>query len=258
MKTIGIFLLATLIASPAMASDLVLKSNPSDGDGRITVGDVFDNAGSAAGVLLGYRNGATAVLDAATVQMVVTRNGASWDNPRGQRRIIVGSGVDGSSPADNAPAPQRASAQTGSQAGARNRDVLTYAHSMNAGEVVQAEDLTFASVAADGSDLPNDARPLVGKVVRFPVRQGAVVHTGDLTSPLVVKRAETVKVTWSNGNLAVSMSGLATKDAARGDLIQVQNPSSKKLIDAVITGPGEALAGPAADQLRSRMYLSSR
>lgn len=253
MKTVGIFLLALLIASPAAASDLVLKSNPSDGDGRITVGDVFDNAGSSANVLLGYRTGATAVLDAATVQMVVTRNGASWDNPRGQRRIIVGSGVDGPPTADSAPAPAQRVA-----AGARNRDVLTYAHSMNAGEVVQAEDLTYASVAADGSDLPNDVRPLIGKAVRFPVRQGAVVHTGDLTSPVVVKRSETVKVTWSNGNLAVSMSGLATKDAARGDLIQVQNPSSKKLIDAVITGPGEALAGPAADQLRSRMYLSSR
>jgi flagella basal body P-ring formation protein FlgA len=253
MKRFGICLLALLIASPALANDLVLKSNPTDADGRITIGDVFDNAGNAAGVLLGYRSGATAVLDAATVQMVVSRNGASWDNPRGQRRIIVGNGADGAAPVDAS-----ADAVRPAQAGARNRDVLTYTHSMNAGDVVQAEDLVFASVAADGSDLPNDARPLVGKVVRYPVREGAVVHGNDLTQPVVVKRSETVKVTWSNGGLSLSMSGVATKDGARGDLIQVQNPTSKKMIDAVIVGPGEALAGPAADQLRSRMFLSSR
>lgn len=253
MNKFGICLLALLIATPAAASDLVLKSSPADADGRITIGDVFDNAGASAGVVLGYRTGATAVLDAATVQMVVSRNGASWDNPRGQRRIIVASGVDGSPPANGAPAPaQRASAST------RNREVLTYAHAMNAGEVVQAEDLTFATVAAEGSDLPNDVRPLIGKVVRFPVREGAVVRGGDLTSPVVVRRSETVKVTWSNNGLSLSMSGIASKDGARGDLIQVQNPTSKKMIDAVIVGPGEALAGPAADQLRSRMYLSSR
>ncbi len=252
MKKFGFCLLAMLIATPALAQDLVLKSSPSDGDGRITVGDVFDNAGASANVLLGYRTGATAVLDAATVQMVVSRNGASWDNPRGVRRIIVANGSDGSPSDDNAPAPR-------TQAGGRNHDVLTYSHSMKAGDIAQAEDFTFTSVAADVSgDLPSDARPLIGKVVRFPVREGAVVHGGDLTSPVVVKRSETVKVTWSNGNLSLSMAGIATKDGTRGDLIQVQNPSSKKMIDAVITGPGEALAGPAADQLRSRMFLSSR
>jgi flagella basal body P-ring formation protein FlgA len=244
-------LLALFIASPAMADDLVLKPSPTDADGRITIGDVFDNAGASANVLLGYRSGASAVLDAATVQMVVSRNGASWDNPRGVRRIIVANGSDGVAATDDAPAPR-------AQAGGRNRDVLTYTHSMNAGDVVQAEDLAFTSVADASGSLPSDARPLIGKVVRFPVREGAVVHSGDLTSPVVVKRSETVKVTWSNGGMALSMSGIAAKDGARGDLIQVQNPTSKKMIDAVIVGPGEALAGPAADQLRSRMLLSSR
>lgn len=255
MKRFGVCLLALLIAAPAMADDLVLKPSPSDADGRITIGDVFDNAGAEANVLLGYRTGASAVLDAATVQMVVSRNGASWANPRGVRRIIVANGSDGIA-SDDAPAPRT---QVGAQAGARNRDVLTYTHSMNAGDVVQAEDLAFTSVAADLSgNLPNDARPLIGKVVRFPVREGAVVHSGDLTVPVVVKRSETVKVTWSNGGMSLSMSGIAAKDGTRGDLIQIQNPTSKKMIDAVIVGPGEALAGPAADQIRSRMLLSSR
>ena len=70
-----------LLAVPALANaqtspaPLVLKSSVTDGDGRITLGDVFDNAGQASDVLLGYRQGSTAVLDAAIVQSIAARNG---------------------------------------------------------------------------------------------------------------------------------------------------------------------------------------
>lgn len=254
---LAIFVTLAALALPAaaMADTLVLKASPTDGDGRITIGDVFDNAGAQANVVIGYRTGATAVLDAATVQMVASRNGAQWDNPRGQRRIIVATGGDGSAPDETAAAPVTAAKKAGP-----NKEVLVYAHSMNAGDVVQPEDLQFASVLAQTASggLPRDARDAIGKVVRYPTREGGVVHTGDLTSPTVIKRAEAVKVTWAGNGMALSMTGLATKDGAIGDLIQIQNPTSKKMIDAVVTGPGEALTGPAADQIRARQTLSMR
>ncbi len=248
---------AVLLLTPALAlaDTLVLKSAPTDGDGRITIGDVFDNAGAQANVIIGYRTGATAVLDAGTVQMVASRNGATWDNPRGQRRIIVASGADGSAPDDTQAAPVASVQKT-----SLNKEVLVYAHSMNAGDIVQPEDLQFASVQAQAATggLPRDARSAIGKVVRFPTREGGVVHTGDLTSPTVIKRAEAVKVTWASNGMALSMTGIASKDGAIGDLIQIQNPTSKKMVDAIVTGPGEALTGPAADELRTRQTLSLR
>lgn len=251
----GIALLALLLPSLALADGvLVLKAAPTDGDGRVTVGDVFDGATPAQSqVVLGYRNAATTVLDAATVQGVAARNGMTWDNPRGIRRIIVAAGVDGSAPTAEAVQPVSAAAPAGKAV-----DALVYSHAMNAGDVVQADDLTFAKVPAISGDVPGDARSIIGKVVRFPIREGAVVHRSELTSPTVVKRAESVKVTWATNGLALSMTGMATKDAAIGDVIQIQNPTSKKMIDAIVTAPGEALAGPAADQLRSRMLISSR
>lgn len=193
-----------LLLSPTLAhaqtapNPLLLKSSVTDGDGRITLGDVFDNAGQASDVLLGYRQGATAVLDAAIVQSIAARNGVHWDNARGLRRIIVAAGPE-----------------TGS------------------GNTPQ-----LATIAGPQST-PSWAQPSV-------------------SGPIAVKRSEIVAVTWTQNGLSLTLSGPAQKDGAIGDVIQVQNPSSKKMIDAVVTGPGEAVSGQSAAQIRTQTYLSSR
>jgi len=195
---------AILLAVPALANaqtspaSLVLKSSVTDGDGRITLGDVFDNAGQASDVLLGYRQGPTAVLDAAIVQSIAARNGVFWDNARGLRRIIVAAGPETSS----GNAPQLATI-TGPQSPA------------------------------------NWGQP-------------------SISGPVAVKRSEMVSVTWTQNGLSLTLSGPAQKDGAIGDVIQVQNPSSKKMIDAVVTGPGRAVSGQAAAQIRNQTFLSSR
>ena len=193
-----------LLAVPALANaqtspnPLVLKSSVTDGDGRITLGDVFDNAGQASDVLLGYRQGPTAVLDAAIVQSIAARNGVYWDNARGLRRIIVAAGLETSS--GNAP--------------------------------------QLATITGPQS----------------PANWGQSALNG----PVAVKRSEMVSVTWTQNGLSLTLSGPAQKDGAIGDVIQVQNPSSKKMIDAVVTGPGRAVSGQAAAQIRNQTFLSSR
>ena len=196
----SVLMLGATAAQAQMATTLSLKSSVTDGDGRITIGDVFDNAGASADVLLGYRQGATAVLDAAIVQTIAARAGAYWDNPRGLRRIIVANGQETSS----ANAPLLATIPNGQ---------------------------------------PN-----------APVNAG----WSQPSTPVAVKRAQMVSVTWTQNGLSLTMSGLAQKDGAIGDVVQIQNPASKKLIDAVITGPGTAVAGQAATQMRNQTFLSSR
>lgn len=255
-------ILAAFLMAPAtaFAGALTLKAAPSDADGRVTVGDVFDGADPGqAGIVLGYRTTNAAVLDAATVQMVTARNGLTWDNPRGLRRIIVTAGADGSAPSDAAPQTVPQAAVDGAPAiTSKAVEALVFSHSMNAGQIVQADDMTFAKVPAAAGDTPSDASSIIGKAVRYPMREGAVIRLSALSQPTVVHRTEPVRVTWSSGALSLSVTGTAQKDAGVGDAIQIENPASKKMIDAVVTGPGEALAGPAADRLRSRLFLSAR
>ncbi|ESQ91450.1 flagella basal body P-ring formation protein FlgA [Asticcacaulis benevestitus] len=196
----SILMLCATGAQAQMATTLSLKSSVTDGDGRITIGDVFDNAGASSGVLLGYRQGATTVLDAGIVQTIAARAGAYWDNPRGLRRIIVANG------------PETASADA----------------------------------------------PLLATIPNGQANAPIAAGWSQPSGPVAVKRAQLVAVTWTQNGLSLTLSGLAQKDGAIGDVIQIQNTSSKKLIDAVVTGPGAAVAGQAATQMRNQTFLSSR
>lgn len=238
-----------LTAAPVQAQDtLVLKAQVTDGDGRITLGDLFDNAGPAADVVVGTRIGPSAVLDAGEVQARARQAGQSWPNPQGLRRIIVSAGADGAS-----------ATQIRAEAG-RTKEVLVFTRALSAGEIVAPTDIAWQPVQAHltGGSLISDPETAIGKTVRTPVREGGVVRPGDLTAPVVVKRTEMVKVSWQLNGISLSMTGPAQKDGAIGDLILVQNPQSKKLIEAVVTGPGSAAAGDTAQNLRARALYSSR
>lgn len=246
---------AVAIAHPADAQEvLTLKATVTDADGRITIGDLFDNAGGTADVVLGTRTSSTAVLDAGKVQSLVRQAGASWSNPKGLRRIIVSTGSDG------APPPQAMPPQAVKARGGVTRDVLVFTRAMNTGDVISPSDIAFQPVQshmASGS-LITDAQSVIGKSVKLPLREGGIVRISDLTSPTVIKRAEMVRVTWDVNGMSLSMSGIAQKEGAVGDVILIQNPQSKKLIEAVVTGPGTAVTGDAAQRLRVNSLYSFR
>ena len=218
-KAALVALAALLLPSLACAQQmLTLKGAPASHDSHVTVGDVFDNPGPLAGVVIGYRIGATVILDAATVQSVVGANGGYWANPRGQRRIVV------------------------TAEGAGNRTPAT------------AQPAVEATTASSPVQPENPFTQAPSAVAAVPPR---VVAAAAARAEIVVHRTDTIDVTWSAGGLSLTMSGVAQKDGAVGDTVAVQNPSSKKMIDTLIIGPGHGIAGPGADSYRA-LQLSSR
>jgi flagellar basal body P-ring formation protein FlgA len=238
LRTTAAALAALLIAGPALAAPVALRADVSDADGRVTLDDLFEGAGSAGGVLVANRSGPTVVLDARSVQVMAARVGLQWDNPQGFRRIVVRSGTV-------TPASGPASAPRG------NVEVLAWARSIGTGEIVQPQDLVWAKVAAAPSDAPQDAEQLIGLAAKRPLREGSVAAARDVTAPLVIKAGETVTVTWSDGYVSLTMQGKALKTAALGDTLNIQNTVSKKVIEAVATGPGQAATGPQAQRLKA-------
>ncbi len=80
---------AVLLAGPALAGPVSLKANPVDDDGAVTLGDIFDGAGSAAGTVVGRRSGPSVVFEAGQLQAMARRAGLDWANPDGLRRVVV-------------------------------------------------------------------------------------------------------------------------------------------------------------------------
>ncbi len=227
-------LAAALAASPALAGPVSLKADVADSDGRVTLGDLFDGAGGAAEMLVATRTGPTVVLDAGAVQMMARRAGLDWSNPNGLRRIVVRGGAAASAPA-----------------GRGNVEVLAWARSLNAGEIVQPQDMVWAKAVGAPSDAPRDADAVIGMAARRPLREGASVSLRDVTAQQVIKAGEMVQITWSSGGITLSLQGKAMSAAAVGQTFNVQNPVSKKIIEAVATAPGQAVTGPEAQRLKA-------
>ncbi|WP_425995887.1 flagellar basal body P-ring formation chaperone FlgA [Caulobacter sp. DWR1-3-2b1] len=244
MKRLLITVCALALAGPAFAGQAVsLKMDTTDADGRVTLGDLFDGAGSASNVLVATRVGSTAVLDAGQVQSAARRAGLNWTNSQGLRRIIVRQGIDGGG---NGVGVVRARG---------NVEVLAYARSLSAGEIVQPQDLIWVKMAASPSDAPQDADALIGMSAKRPLREGAAASLRDVSAAQVIKNGDIITVTYENGGITLALQGKAMTAAAAGEVVSVQNTLSKKIIQAVATGPGSAMVGPQAQSLQTRSSI---
>lgn len=239
LKVIGV-ILALLWAAPALAGQPVVLRAQLSATGAITLSDLFDDAGAVGVVVVGAGApiGQSAILDAGAVQRIARDHGLDWSNPASLTRIFV------------------PSVATAAAAGP-TVEVLTYARNLMAGEVVQPADLAFGKVAtfAVPADAPRDADSVIGKVARRPLRSGSAVAAHDLSAAILVKRDDVVEVRYRDDGISLVLQGKAMADAAAGDTVEIQNTTSKKVIQAVVTGPDEAVVGPEADAIRAAARL---
>ena len=235
-------------AGPVLAGPVSLLPDPVDDDGRVTLGELFDDAGAAANVVVGQRLGATAVFEASQIQAAARRAGLDWANPQGLRRIVVREG--GAAPAEASARP--AAATVASRPGA-TVEVLTYARSLAAGDIIQPSDVVWSTVQAHQAPAggPQDADQVVGLSARRALRAGAVVTSRDLASPQVIARNDMVEVAYIAGGVELTVTGKATRNASAGEPVPVLNVQSGRTIDAVAISPGRAVAGPAAQMARA-------
>jgi flagella basal body P-ring formation protein FlgA len=241
IRRLAPLLAALALAAPAFAgAPVTLRPAPVDADGVVTLGDLFEGAGAAAGIPVAAKPGATVVLDAGAVQAAARRSGLDWPNAEGYRRLIV-----------------RSAAPAGAGAGPAakgNVEALTYARNLDAGEVLQPQDLVWAKLAAAPADGIGDADQVVGMAARRPLRAGAPAQARDLAAALVIKAGDPVTVAYQNDGVLLTLQGRASTSAAVGDTLAVLNPASKKTVQALVTGPGQALVGPAADRFQAARH----
>jgi flagella basal body P-ring formation protein FlgA len=233
-------LLAALLAldGPAMAAQTVeLRRDVVLHDGRVTFGDLFDDAGAAGSVVVaaGAGPGENLVMDAGRVQSFALSYGLVWSNSRGITRIIA-----------------RAESREARGERPRAAEALVYARDFRAGEIVQAQDLVW-SKAEDLQvplDAPRDARAVIGLAAKRPLREGSAVSARDVGAPEVIRKDDVVAVAYEAGGVRLVLQAKALASAAAGETVQVVNPASKKVIQAVATGPDEAVVGPEAERLK--------
>ncbi|HNQ02925.1 MAG TPA: flagellar basal body P-ring formation chaperone FlgA, partial [Syntrophales bacterium] len=81
-----------------------------------------------------------------------------------------------------------------------------------------------------------EAGEAVGKKATAGLNAGTEITRQMLRSAPVVKKGEVVRIVLESGPMTISAVGLCQEDGGRGDLIRVQNVSSKKIIFARVMG----------------------
>ncbi|MGL4636745.1 MAG: flagellar basal body P-ring formation chaperone FlgA [Beijerinckiaceae bacterium] len=108
------------------------------------------------------------------------------------------------------------------------------------GDVVVASDITMERRRRSdmGPDVFTDIAKVVGNAARRPLPRGTLLREADIQRPEAVERNANVIMSYENPGLQLAMRGKAQQAGAIGDVIQVQNINSKKIVEATVTGPG--------------------
>jgi flagella basal body P-ring formation protein FlgA len=89
----------------------------------------------------------------------------------------------------------------------------------------------------------NDPAEVVGRTLRLGGRAGQVLTRNDLLASAMVKRGEPVALVAGGDGFEVRMAGRALADAGSGEVVRVENLSSRRVLSGVVAAPGEVRVG---------------
>lgn len=100
----------------------------------------------------------------------------------------------------------------------------------------QLEVTPFEGVPPEGAlpELPPSHR------LRGPLAEGRILTRGDLEPIPLVQSGDRVRLTATSEALTVSLDTVARSRGGLGDHVRLEAPGSRRIVMAVVTGPGEA------------------
>ncbi len=126
--------------------------------------------------------------------------------------------------------------------GAATTTIPVLARDFAPGEVVREGDLTELTVQAPvAGSIVQRAEDAVGLAARKPMRAGRPIALTELRQPILVSKGSLVTVRVSMPGIELSTTAKAIEQGAMGEVVRVMNLTSNRIVQAVVTGPGEAM-----------------
>ncbi|MEQ1783352.1 MAG: flagellar basal body P-ring formation chaperone FlgA [Hyphomonadaceae bacterium] len=227
-----------VLAAPAMA-----QRAPTQVSGDwITLGDVAPVTGSAAGILIGPAppSGQTLSLDPAF--LIATAKGAGvilaipLDQPIMVTRATGNAPV--ALPANTARAANPAR-QVGSPAQAGG-EILVLVRDITRGDIITANDVEMQAQPTGRALRGVGMDAAVGMEAKRTLKAGQPILATDIKAASVIRKGDPIAIVYTAPGVRLSVDGIAQNEAALGQPVRVLNTYSKRSIDAVATGHGEA------------------
>jgi flagella basal body P-ring formation protein FlgA len=107
------------------------------------------------------------------------------------------------------------------------------------GEGLKASDLVVETREVKELDgCIGNPEVVIGAVLKRSMAKGEILRDRDVQEPVLVKRGETVTLLARTAALSISTSARARDSGSRGDVVTVENLSSRQLIQARVVGLG--------------------
>lgn len=106
--------------------------------------------------------------------------------------------------------------------------------------VILAEDdvdVVRRDVSMLGADFAKSLEPVVGKELKTSLRAGAVLYEHLLEEPPLVQRGDLVTILARSDHIEVSAPGRARNAGAKGELVQVKNLMSRRIVYGRVVNP---------------------
>lgn len=122
-------------------------------------------------------------------------------------------------------------------------EVVTLAHSITRGDIVRQNDILIERRprAELAPDTIRERSDIVGQAARRDLRTGQTVRSVELMKPELVVRNETVTLVFESTGVKVSVRAKAIEGGAEGDVIQVLNQQSKRIVQGTVEGRGRVV-----------------
>lgn len=111
--------------------------------------------------------------------------------------------------------------------------------------IARGETLTAADVIVErrpregqGGELIAEMKGAVDKVARRALMAGMPLRNGDVQREEIVGRGDLVTIVYEAPGLLLTMRGRAGEAGAKGDVVSVTNPQSKRVLQGTVSGPG--------------------
>lgn len=119
-------------------------------------------------------------------------------------------------------------------------EVVVPNRAISRGETLSKADVTVERRPRDGqvSELLSDARAAIDKVARRSLSVGMPLRAGDVQREEIVAKGDLVTIVYESPGLLISMRGKAGEAGAMGDVVNVTNPQSKRVLQGTVSGPG--------------------
>jgi flagellar basal body P-ring formation protein FlgA len=116
-------------------------------------------------------------------------------------------------------------------------DAVTVTRPVERGEVLKPSDLVMLRRPKTEIGLLTGLDAVAGLAARRPLRPGQPLAPVDVMKPEIVQRNDTVTIVYQAPGVTLTLRGQAHDAGALGDAIGVLNMESKRVVQAVVSGP---------------------